>query len=151
MRAEGEKWSSSCSFPGKSERRVWAVKASKVKYALCSKFLTCQQLFRQRDLWGMSSSGRSVIQACCNPLQLEPAGARAALVKSQAWCLLPVPPCPMSRPCSWGPRSPSRSHCWQRCLGKARALPNPYIPPLWQCCRQAHRTALRNTIPDSKR
>lgn len=58
-RAKGKEWSSNWSGPGKSERSVWAVRASKVKYTACSKFLTCCS--GQRDLWGVTSSGRCVV------------------------------------------------------------------------------------------
>lgn len=148
MRAEGEKLSSSFSVPGKSERSVWAVKAFKVKYAQI--FWHTSSCSGQRDLWGATSSGRSVIQACHCPLWLEPAalaqlwwGARSD-ASSLCHPLLHVQTLLM------GPHSLLRSSFWQLRLGKARTWLNLCVRPLCQCCRWACRTLLRNIIVDWK-
>lgn len=90
---ERKKWSSSWSGPGKSERSVWVVKASKVIYTTCSKFLTCCS--GQRDPWSVTSSESCVVQPCCYPLQLKPAGTCAAPwgVRGDAPSLCPLAPC----------------------------------------------------------
>lgn len=144
MRDEGEKWSSSCCVPGKSKRDVWVVKASKVKYALCSKFLTCHQLFRAKRSLRCNHSWQVCHPGC--PLWLEPASACAALLRRQEWCFLPVPLCSMFRAASGG-HGASQGAATGSC---AWALLKLFLPPLWQCCRWSHRTVLRNVIPEWK-
>lgn len=144
MRDEGEKWSSSCCVPGKSKRDVWVVKASKVKDALCSKFLTCHQLFRAKRSFRCNHSWQVCHPGC--PLWLEPASACAALLRSQEWCFLPVPLCSMFRAAPGG-HGASQGAATGSC---AWALLKLFLPPLWQCCRWSHRTVLRNVIPEWK-
>lgn len=148
MRAEGEKWSSGCSVPGKSERSVWVAKAPKVKYALCSKFLTCYQLFRGKrplrckQFWDVCRPGGPLSPAAgaCGPWR-SPGEEPGVMLR----------PCCVFRACCRGQRlSPARSSCWQLCRGKASALLSLYIPPPWRCCRRLCRTTLRNITPDWK-